>query len=1191
MSRDQREEHGLGDEMSVMHDPHVVSEGNLGRFGLADPDTSWHGTTSRYEALADALGVSSARKSEDHGNRVRGGGRSRRSGGLKVPPTSMLSPLPVTREPVTHSVRNAPNERSQAHVDFSGVAPDDATKVESRVFSPFADLSAEFTLTLLYEEEPTPNNPLRPAADIFLASNFDASGTLILCLVCPSKTDANPFDLRCLSLSATRLNRPPTSAVLNQRHTLSVDALAAIPCISAQPIQAAPVPLCFLPSSGASRKSIAMDKLATDIMVLSRGGKRNSMVLCRSGIILANCVLPRKPSNDFSASCSEGLVADVVGIKHPVVDCMDYICSSSTGEGRTIRGRLRLHFPSSPACDSALAALDAAFFIRDEPESSTKEGAVQTALKIRIDCVKLAQEVSSMHDSQYLQNEDAAWSAVECVLSLFIESHLFRRARGTFPTKSLEESKTNDWSLLLDSEYGSSYNAEHGSLFLGIDEVEQTCSSQDNLLSMTETLMSKIQPTWIQASGDPLITMPATSLASTLFDSLHLLYEESKLSRISSSKTSSRLVGSLLASLCFRVIRASGESNTATSRNSCMGDFLDHYRRDLGTKWLRGIEQSIKVSDNIESSSLNFQNRRMLTSFPRPPCFFEWLDSKMKRLMHRECTVESTNFYDLRESSEISPAFRRTRGLHRAFSALHREDGISVEPSERDKLVVKILVEEGMTSAAELRDELPAGFALPLLDVLHRCRGDPNVCSTTTFSADAWSLLGRTDLSKQCNTQLPCFGSSEVSAANKARYHDLLADDDKDGIVPLEVTSSMLFPDDNRIHEVGKFLRSSRPLYLHVKRSVEVSDHDYERLKQERLLVLCRRTLAVPLGRGMLTFGNLRPIPAEPLPVPKLCLSGRVPPTNATLALDVSSCPADMNVWPEFHNGVAAGLRLPYDENGIAGTVHQITRTWIVYNRRNNAASPRQNPGSQTNNESPDNSSQANHAHGGVLMALGLRGHLATLSMTDIYDYLTQGAVTTTVGILIGMSANRRGSCDPAVSKMLCLHIPSLLPASFTALDVAGPAQAAAVAGIGLLYQGSSHRLMTEFLLEELGKRPTSDSISIDREAYTLSCGLALGMVNLAKGEKSFNTGDGSGWSGLADLDLDERLQRFVLGGIDETEQRRRQEAADRLSNATGVPVSESERSSCLYEGDMVNTDITAPGATLALGLMYMKSG
>jgi|TARA_B110001452_G_C15120442_1_gene390508 anaphase-promoting complex subunit 1 len=61
---------------------------------------------------------------------------------------------------------------------------------------------------------------------------------------------------------------------------------------------------------------------------------------------------------------------------------------------------------------------------------------------------------------------------------------------------------------------------------------------------------------------------------------------------------------------------------------------------------------------------------------------------------------------------------------------------------------------------------------------------------------------------------------------------------------------------------------------------------------------------------------------------------------------------------------------------------------------------------SQNNANVPDNNSQGlNHAHGGLLMALGMNGHLSTLEMTDIFDYLTHGSVTTTIGCLLGMAA------------------------------------------------------------------------------------------------------------------------------------------------------------------------------------------
>ena len=56
---------------------------------------------------------------------------------------------------------------------------------------------------------------------------------------------------------------------------------------------------------------------------------------------------------------------------------------------------------------------------------------------------------------------------------------------------------------------------------------------------------------------------------------------------------------------------------------------------------------------------------------------------------------------------------------------------------------------------------------------------------------------------------------------------------------------------------------------------------------------------------------------------------------------------SEQTAWPEFHNGVAAGLRL-------APGTHQLTRTWVVYNKP----------------------AEPSFTHAGMLMALGLTGHL-----------------------------------------------------------------------------------------------------------------------------------------------------------------------------------------------------------------------
>lgn len=138
------------------------------------------------------------------------------------------------------------------------------------------------------------------------------------------------------------------------------------------------------------------------------------------------------------------------------------------------------------------------------------------------------------------------------------------------------------------------------------------------------------------------------------------------------------------------------------------------------------------------------------------------------------------------------------------------------------------------------------------------------------------------------------------------------------------------------------------------------------------------------VGRGMYFFSSLRPVLTIPLPIPPLCLSGRVASSRTTIHLDqqkyvyqpmftesfnicalfifrawgfvLSSLYSyqgeEAYMWPEFHNGVAAGLRIVRD-------MPETDSTWIAYNKP------------------PDNGdAMAKHSHAGFLMALGLLGHL-----------------------------------------------------------------------------------------------------------------------------------------------------------------------------------------------------------------------
>jgi len=81
---------------------------------------------------------------------------------------------------------------------------------------------------------------------------------------------------------------------------------------------------------------------------------------------------------------------------------------------------------------------------------------------------------------------------------------------------------------------------------------------------------------------------------------------------------------------------------------------------------------------------------------------------------------------------------------------------------------------------------------------------------------------------------------------------------------------------------------------------------------------------------------SLDPIMVEVLPIPPLSLSGRVPPSNSVVTLDTSSAHVDLTLWPDFHNGAAAALRLGCRDlldGQRSSPMIEVTRNWIIYNR------------------------------------------------------------------------------------------------------------------------------------------------------------------------------------------------------------------------------------------------------------------
>jgi hypothetical protein len=774
--------------------------------------------------------------------------------------------------------------------------------------------------------------------------------------------------------------------------------------------------------------------------------------------------------------------------------------------------------------------------------------AASFALAIRVDTLLLAQKLEGILDDC----EDPEWLAFSTLWTVILEFHLF----GTVLTEPHIPEPEDSWETLLHSDYHRWHHSEHP-ILLSTDLRPDSC----HLRKAKEALIA-LHPQTLHISQDQSI-----HVVSTLFLALHMLYEDTKLSPTRRQTETARLA-SILGRACLTMLKLQPQ-------NSKLHSYLLQYQQDIGEKL---CQLQLACVPDTQVANITIENLDLPST---PPSITTWIHSILegKRL---SC------IYDAIE--DINAACVQSRSIARIFHAYSQDTG-----THRDSAVVRVLIDEGYDSFQMLLRDITPGVVLPLLEVIHRCRYNPSLSHEAKWSARAWSLVGREDLCgnlEMAKTFTMPKAEHRGKPSNEENDSDGRGgsnkDRDKDGLIQVEYRSAMLFPEDNRVHEACRLLSSSRPVFLRVKRVIGVTDHEYEKMKQSKLILLCRRALALSIGRGMLTYGSLCPNVAEPLPIPELCLKGRLPPTNVLLAMDISDAPPDLKLWPEFHNGAASGLRLVLDTgNDDDDSVFKISRTWIVYNKPPRSSQAQTQTDDGTTESNPQFDSRT-HAHGGFLLALGLLGHLTALEMSDIYEYLTQGSITTTVGVLLGMAANMRGSCDMAVSKMLCLHIPSLIPQHFSAIDVASTVQSAAIAGTGLLYLGSSHRMMTEFLLNEIGKRPDNDVSAQDREAYTLSCGIALGMVNLSLEDPGKDVDRAAG---IADLRVEERLNRYIHGGEDEGESRRARESNDRFSLPSTVHGNEGDKCSLIHEGKLINTDVTAPAAIIALGLMYLKSG
>ncbi|XP_066534503.1 anaphase-promoting complex subunit 1 isoform X2 [Hoplias malabaricus] len=622
-----------------------------------------------------------------------------------------------------------------------------------------------------------------------------------------------------------------------------------------------------------------------------------------------------------------------------------------------------------------------------------------------------------------------------------------------------------------------------------------------------------------------------------LFYVLHLLYEDMKLDEL--QRSGARALVGLLQQL---------------ARDLQLEEYMDLYWRDYPS-----FIKTFKEACMIDQAQMELMNWPAYLN-SEVPCVFGWLSSclrgqdvpafpylpaicertKLLVLSYALYVVGDENAISVNMSKYLS---RLSAGQKKSFSEPTLKRQSSVKASAPSGCLSENLVLWLTSAGFRLKDleSVPFGVALPIRDAISQCREHPS----SDWSEDVCALIGRQDLTKQAHKVSLAKGKPMVGL-NVPLEPPVTseAEEEEDGMADLhpEVTG-LIWSQDLRVQEVRRLLQSSRPVRVNVPHLPEVSDHEYIEEKENKLLQLCQRTMALPVGRGLFTLFSYHPVPTEPLPVPKLNLTGRAPPRNTMVDLNSGNIdvPPNMTSWPSFHNGVAAGLKI--------APASQVESAWIAYNK-------------------PKSAELANE-YAGFLMALGLNGHLTKLATLNIHDYLTKGHEMTSIGLLLGVSAAKLGTMDMSITRLLSIHIPALLPPTSTELDVPHSVQVAAVVAIGLVYQGTGHRHNAEVLLAEIGRPPGPEmEYCTDRESYSLAAGLALGMVCL---------GHGSNLIGMTDLNVPEQLYQYMVGG----------------HRRTHAGINREKHKSPSYqikEGDTINVDVTCPGATLALAMIYLKT-
>ncbi|KAI9630542.1 hypothetical protein KEM48_013863 [Puccinia striiformis f. sp. tritici PST-130] len=176
--------------------------------------------------------------------------------------------------------------------------------------------------------------------------------------------------------------------------------------------------------------------------------------------------------------------------------------------------------------------------------------------------------------------------------------------------------------------------------------------------------------------------------------------------------------------------------------------------------------------------------------------------------------------------------------------------------------------------------------------------------------------------------------------------------------------------------------------------------------------------------------------------------------------------------------------------------------------------------------------------HAGYLLGLGLNQHLRSINRVQIFRYLEIKHEMTSIGVLLGLSSAFIGTADPRVSSIIAAHVPAMHPTESIQLQVSPLTQSAGFVSFGILHMGTGNRRLSDVIHPLCGARLWASDVRKRTESDTPA------HKDLMRTFKSLIQGDGA----------------HPLPGLNQP--------------TTTIDVS-----------------VTSPSATLALALLYLKTG